>query len=263
MNAANSGERASVGWFNALCSGPARWPILAFCIVMSAGGAVNEGFSAWTMATPFALLMWYIAKCADAIWAKRVFAVSGKTRKKYWWTRVGVIIFWALVIAVSNSQYKNPWLYPILNEGYATALTDGRIGAYFGKNETAHLDTTTRSTSSDRENYKVVGKYAKGETFKVVGIYGDSGDLYQRVGLVLNDGRVNFNVTEQQWTEKPPQDSNKPIDKDMDELFGQKVQVSKTVQAPWAKKLGMLMLWPVFPMTALTVFMPVSPQSKP
>ena len=174
--------------------------------------------------------------------------------------RASVLVFWALVVVVSSTQYKNPWIYPILDHGYVTALTDGNISVFEGKGqvESAFLDAVDISEIAGDSKYRVLNAYKKGTVFRVVGIYADMGDFYQRVGLVLTDGKNEFQVTESDWTEKPPDLVVRDKPSKVDMLFAQKVKPSKTVQAPWAKKLGQLMLWPVGPMLALAMLMPSS-----
>lgn len=81
-----------------------RLAVLVMCVGMCLGGAVNEGFSAWVMATPFAYVLWHMAKTRDTA------ANSGSGRNLGY--RITVLLFFASVIAVSSTQYRNPWIYP-------------------------------------------------------------------------------------------------------------------------------------------------------
>lgn len=233
----------------AFLKGPARWPLWVLCVAMGAGGAVNEGFSGWAMFIPFAFLMWGLAWLGDQSQAERMLGKLDRTKRRCWERRVCVVMFWALVVAVSGTQYKNPWIYPILDMGYVTALTDGKIGLHEGLVKSPpFLDALNLAGLEGGGNYKELRRYTKGTIFRVVGIYGDMGDLYQKVGLVLSDGQTEFTVTERNWTERSPELLARDGTGKMGILLAQKVKPSKTVQAPWAKGLGLLMLWPVGPL---------------
>lgn len=205
----------------------ARWVVLVMCVTICLGGAVNEGFSAWVLATPFAYVIWRIAKTKDAV------ANSNKLGNVGY--RITAVLFFAVVISVSTTQYRNPWIYPILVGGYVTTVADTRFIQY-GSEKTVLVNG-----KMDYKGSKEIAKLAPGTRLQVVRIYGDSGDLYQRVGLVVTDVSVEAIASETAWKKR---NAEAPIDSI---VFQQIIQPSKTVQAPWAETLGKLMLWPITP----------------
>lgn len=211
-----------------ISSSAVRWVVFVMSVAMCLGGAVNEGFSAWVLATPFAYLIWRIAKTMDT--------VENSSKGGGLGCRITALLFYATVIAVSSTQYRNPLIYPILDGGYVKTLADTRFIQY--GSEQIHLVNGT----TDYKGSKEVAKLAAGTRLQVVRVSGDSGDLYQRVGLVVTDGSVEAMASETDWKKR---NAEVPINSIG---FQQIIQPSKTVQAPWARALGNLMLWPIAPL---------------
>lgn len=213
--------------------GAVRLAVFVCCVTMCLGGAVNEGISAWVIATPFAYVIWHMAKTKDT---------GAKARKGCkLGCRISALLFFASVIGISSTQYQNPWIYPILDGGYVTTLADTRCIQY-GAEQIVLVNGTT-----DYKEAKEIAKLAAGTRLRVVRVYGDSGDLYQRVGLIVTNGLVEASASETDWAER---NAELPIDTD----FQQIIQPSKTVQAPWARSLGKLMLWPMAPLLLMGAF---------
>ena len=220
-----------------------RFIIAPFCIVMGLGGAVNEGFSAWTMSLPFIFLLWYMAATKDKC--------NLQSKRFNWSWRGVVLLFFFFIITVSHTQYKNPILYPIIKDGHVITIRDGSIRNFVGDRNNYWMPKLLDEKLFDKE--RVLKMIPKGTRLAVTGIYADTGDLYQRVGLVLTDGTVSFYVDENQWKTKPKSLSKNVELPDTDNglMLEQSIQPEGIVQSDWARRLGKLMLWPVFPIMIL------------
>jgi hypothetical protein len=204
----------------------AKYTLIAACILFCLGGAVNSGWSRYAMATPAAAYLLWIAHRTD-------------TRKGagQWHVRLAAIALAAGCIGISTTQDRNTFLYPILVNGTATLIKGGKV-VQFSQDELALFLDDTNTAASTTDLGRTIKHHPAGATFKVVGIEHSYADLGDRINLVVHDGERSFTILHHSYgshTDPWIKLSN------------------QTVQHPVAQYLGLLMAWPIFPITALSI----------
>lgn len=195
------------------------WILYLIGILFILGGAVNNGFSRFFMAIPFMILVSLISK----IWLKN---------DKLFYFSISLII---LSIATNLTQTKNHFLYPILSDGYIEILKDGY-----------HIEFSDGSGSFITEEEKnnehqilpeniIYTRLSKGDKFKVTGIKITHPEFGTNINLTTNIGR--FSTYDYQ-----------PINAEQ----SLNIKINKEIQTEWSSKLGLLMLWPLFPVMLLS-----------
>ncbi|QQS15898.1 MAG: hypothetical protein IPK84_00830 [Candidatus Moraniibacteriota bacterium] len=204
--------------------------------VFSLGGAFNVGETGFWMATPFMAFLIIFS-----------FRSGQKYRKMF------SIVFIAVCIAISMTLYKNPWVFPILQEGtqvevlkdsFYRGFSDGS-GSFIERKDVypdrptaeqknqvdVFLEDNQMSSIQIRDEMfipsalKTIHKLKAGQRFPVLGVHNSIGTNWKsRNYLVTALGHIS---------EDEIQEGNIRIVPDL------------PIQSQWSKYLGNLMYWPV------------------
>lgn len=202
--------------------------------VFSLCGAFNVGETGFWMATPFMAFL---------------IIFSFRSGQKY--HKMFSIVFIAVCIAISMTLYKNPWVFPILQEGTQVevlkkslyrSFSDGS-GSFVEAND-IYINTPSAEQQSELDSFlqddnassmqvndvmswsdKTIYKLKAGQRFPVLGVYNFGGmDSENRNYVVTALGHMS---------EDEIQEGNMRIVPDL------------PIQSQWSKYLGNLMYWPV------------------
>lgn len=218
--------------------------LIILSVIMSLGGAVNSGWSKFTWAIPFMICLVYLAYKQS----KSLLLVS--------------IVFVVLCITISKTQDRNPFLYPIISGGEVTIMQDGFQKTYhddgsggFTSYERITLNQPTKDEKKQLEDFKsdhtirsltmrdrametsipgagmmIITKVSKGDVYKVSGVSHSYGDFSEHLNVRTSVGQFTYN-----------------------DIRDSLVTINKPLQSEWAKYLGNLMYWPVFPILGFSL----------
>ena len=218
--------------------------IIIISFIFSLGGAFNVGMSGFWMAAPFMLSL---------------LVVSFKRSRRFF---VFSSIFIVICVIINVTIYKNPLVFPVLQEG--TEIEISKDSLYCSFNDGSGLfieekqiyineptiqqrnqldsflkdDRVSSMQISDSaivssDNTQTIYKLKAGQRFLVLGVYNFGGiDSTNQNYLITKLGHIG---------EDEVQKENVRIVPDM------------PIQSQWSKYLGNLMYWPTFPLMLLTI----------
>ena len=193
------------------------------CIFVFAG-AVNAGVTRYFFVIPAMALILFISK--HILKSSLLFYIS--------------IIFIILSIFISHTQTKNPFLFPIVEDGYILILKDGYKETFSDGSGgfTEKAEPSIESLGGEEGTTYI--KISKGDRYRVNDVYLRYPDFGRHIVFSTEIGRFS--------------------EYDYDEEFYKEVynsspgiQLNKSARAQWADILSLLIIaWPVF-----IVFVPI------
>lgn len=213
---------------------------VVIAIIFSLGGAFNVGETRFWMATPFMALL---------------IILSFRSSQKY--CRALPIVFITACMAISMTLYKNPWVFPILQEGtqvevlkdsFYERFSDG--SGFFVEANDIYISVPSAEQQSRLDSFlqdddafsirlddaisgigsEAVYRLKAGQRFPVLGAYNFGG---------IDSENRNYAVTALgHMSEDEIQEGNIRIVPDL------------PIQSQWSKYLGNLMYWPILALLA-------------
>lgn len=177
------------------------------CIFVFAG-AVNAGFSRYFMAIPFMLLILLISN------------LILKNQELFYFS----IFFIVLSILINYTQKINPFLFPIVHDGYVTILKDGYQRTW-EDGSGGFTESNERKTSDD--SIVTYTKVNKGDRYAVKRVDIHNPEFAEEFAVVTEIGELgNYDF------------------QGIDSHYKEPLQLNKPVRSKWAAELSMLMDWP-------------------